>query len=323
MTSPPNLPTHELKPCPFCKADARVSFRTETQSVSWADGLGSPGVMVHAYHGVCCTKCGASIESLNESPDQVAEKWNSRAVSTEGAATEHTCGGSQRVLIAHGQNPENFDLVEVDCPGCAACTPAPSQAREALEAVEQLLRDYRDVPDVSDADGQAVMERAARGIATLRALSLMPAADAGKDREAPRHEQRVVGHVSGRQEHMPTCVCGQPWPCALAARSSLATLTQALEDSVRERESLRGDLNIARLERDAKLCSECPRIPAYEALRKDALRWYYCRDNACGAEVIGHGEKLVHIHFPARVQRVGFSPDLFREAIDAAMVPHE
>jgi hypothetical protein len=28
------------------------------------------------------------------------------------------------------------------------------------------------------------------------------------------HEQRIVGHASGRQERMPTCVCGKPWPCA-------------------------------------------------------------------------------------------------------------
>ena len=33
------------------------------------------------------------------------------------------------------------------------------------------------------------------------------------DGRAARHEQRIVGHVSGWQEHMPTCVCGKPWPC--------------------------------------------------------------------------------------------------------------
>jgi hypothetical protein len=35
------------------------------------------------------------------------------------------------------------------------------------------------------------------------------------------HERRVVGHVSGWQEQMPTCVCGNPWPCsALSADKS-------------------------------------------------------------------------------------------------------
>lgn len=29
-----------------------------------------------------------------------------------------------------------------------------------------------------------------------------------------KHERRVVGHVSGWQEQMNTCVCGKPWPCA-------------------------------------------------------------------------------------------------------------
>lgn len=28
-----------------------------------------------------------------------------------------------------------------------------------------------------------------------------------------KHERRVVGHVSGWQEQMNTCVCGKPWPC--------------------------------------------------------------------------------------------------------------
>lgn len=27
------------------------------------------------------------------------------------------------------------------------------------------------------------------------------------------HKRRVVGHVSGWQEQMSTCVCGKPWPC--------------------------------------------------------------------------------------------------------------
>lgn len=34
-----------------------------------------------------------------------------------------------------------------------------------------------------------------------------------------------------------------------------------------EIERLHGDLNIARLERDAKLCSQCPRTPELERLR--------------------------------------------------------
>ena len=28
-----------------------------------------------------------------------------------------------------------------------------------------------------------------------------------------KHERRVVGHASGWQEQMNTCVCGKPWPC--------------------------------------------------------------------------------------------------------------
>ena len=30
-----------------------------------------------------------------------------------------------------------------------------------------------------------------------------------------KHERRVVGHVSGWQEQMHTCVCGNPWPCSM------------------------------------------------------------------------------------------------------------
>lgn len=29
-----------------------------------------------------------------------------------------------------------------------------------------------------------------------------------------KHERRVVGHASGWQEQMDTCVCGKPWPCS-------------------------------------------------------------------------------------------------------------
>lgn len=28
-----------------------------------------------------------------------------------------------------------------------------------------------------------------------------------------KHERRVVGHTSGWQEQLDTCVCGKPWPC--------------------------------------------------------------------------------------------------------------
>jgi hypothetical protein len=35
-----------------------------------------------------------------------------------------------------------------------------------------------------------------------------------------KHERRVVGHVSGWQEQMNTCVCGKPWPCPEVALSS-------------------------------------------------------------------------------------------------------
>lgn len=28
-----------------------------------------------------------------------------------------------------------------------------------------------------------------------------------------KHERRVVQHVSGWREAMPTCVCGNAWPC--------------------------------------------------------------------------------------------------------------
>jgi hypothetical protein len=33
-----------------------------------------------------------------------------------------------------------------------------------------------------------------------------------------RHERRVVGHASGWQEQMDTCVCGQQWPCPRAVQ---------------------------------------------------------------------------------------------------------
>lgn len=34
------------------------------------------------------------------------------------------------------------------------------------------------------------------------------------------HERRVVGHLSGYQEQMSTCICGKPWPCPDAVPSA-------------------------------------------------------------------------------------------------------
>jgi hypothetical protein len=44
-------------------------------------------------------------------------------------------------------------------------------------------------------------------------------------------------------------------------------------------EQLAGDLNIARLQRDAKLCSECPRAGLLEAAERDAARYRWLRGN--------------------------------------------
>lgn len=47
----------------------------------------------------------------------------------------------------------------------------------------------------------------------------MTARDDKRD-EVRRHERRVVGHASGWQEQMDTCVCGKPWPCASVASTT-------------------------------------------------------------------------------------------------------
>lgn len=40
--------------------------------------------------------------------------------------------------------------------------------------------------------------------------------EARGDKRGEGHERRVVGHASGWQEQMDTCVCGKPWPCPSA-----------------------------------------------------------------------------------------------------------
>lgn len=35
-----------------------------------------------------------------------------------------------------------------------------------------------------------------------------------------KHERRIVGHASGWQEQMDTCICGKAWPCAEALTSN-------------------------------------------------------------------------------------------------------
>jgi hypothetical protein len=43
-----------------------------------------------------------------------------------------------------------------------------------------------------------------------------------------KHEQRIVGHVSGRQEYMDTCVCGAAWPCAAMSGSETDKAPEAI-----------------------------------------------------------------------------------------------
>jgi hypothetical protein len=38
----------------------------------------------------------------------------------------------------------------------------------------------------------------------------------GEASSASAHVRRIVGHASGWQEQMDTCVCGKPWPCSNA-----------------------------------------------------------------------------------------------------------
>jgi hypothetical protein len=56
-----------------------------------------------------------------------------------------------------------------------------------------------------------------------------------------KHERRVVGHVSGWQEQMATCVCGQPWPCQIPSKQVCI-----LADHIHRREYV-----------DAKSCPFC------------------------------------------------------------------
>lgn len=59
------------------------------------------------------------------------------------------CGGSQRVMVATGQLPENFNLEEVDCPGCADCTPTLTEqrVRELRDTVAETIRRPSHIPD--------------------------------------------------------------------------------------------------------------------------------------------------------------------------------
>lgn len=63
----------------------------------------------------------------------------------------------------------------------------------------------------------------------------------------------------------------------IAARTTIAALRKEVA-------TLHGDLNIARLQRDAKLCSECPRVAEVDELRRDALRYRWLRHAGADSE---------------------------------------
>lgn len=54
----------ELKPCPFCGGEARITF------ISFPFG--------NRYH-VCCSDCGATTGPLVASPKNAEKAWNRRA----------------------------------------------------------------------------------------------------------------------------------------------------------------------------------------------------------------------------------------------------
>jgi hypothetical protein len=101
----------------------------------------------------------------------------------------------QVLCDAFGYDPSQWlqDEVANDCvapPKCETC----GGTRKYVCLDEECVNDEHEGMSCPDcAAPQAAIEPAAREVV---------------------HEQRIVGHASGRQERMPTCVCGKPWPCA-------------------------------------------------------------------------------------------------------------
>lgn len=85
---------------------------------------------------------------------------------------------------------------------------------------------------------------------------------------------------------------------------------QALREQTAEIELLKGDYQLMKLSRDAKLCSQCPRIPEWNALSKDAERYRWLRD---------HPEEMSADN-PLFVHPTG---EAYDAAIDAAMTKSE
>jgi hypothetical protein len=121
----------DLLPCPFCGGEAARSERTQSSNVGWADGLGSPGTMIHVERIIQCNTCNVSVSNfslaMSTAKDywkELVSKWNTRVQLA--AAVEPAADAGQAValkLIA--------DFAEAD--GSSVCKSIALTARNALK----------------------------------------------------------------------------------------------------------------------------------------------------------------------------------------------
>lgn len=120
-------------------------------------------------------------------------------------------------------------LVERLAAACKECGSKQAQIDRLMleycpeEMTPEQIKEYGDHQVVApDESAPQEPSRASTGAPTSSEARPAAAADspsASTKQDSIRHERRVVGHASGWQEQMDTCVCGQPWPCSTSSTS--------------------------------------------------------------------------------------------------------
>ena len=102
--------TEELKPCPFCGGEAKLTDLTQAPE-SWVE----------------CTECGARTRFFSNS-EEAADAWNARQVESE--------------LLKKYEAA----LLEI-CFCCAAVDCSLEQQSEALKAIDKICAEFYSIPE--------------------------------------------------------------------------------------------------------------------------------------------------------------------------------
>lgn len=246
-----------MRVCPQCKErapeDCRCNQDTDAPSV--------------------CATCGdtRSVKNSREEANVVGEEWSERPNCSPAVVSAAEAEpplpqmiAQTRELIASGKH----ELYPYSAP-----TKAKPEGRSDATAVRRYQWNAEQREYIDDASGDECTAQWVVNAARFDALL------AERDRLLAQQNSHEFSNnvcrleLKKRDEKIATLTSANE-ALKSAIANNFADLRQDLLTATMENAELRGDLNIARLERDAKLCSECPRTAELSALRiaHDALK---------------------------------------------------